>query len=146
MELNFYHVSDENLVPVIIKLLEKIYNNGKHCIFYSPIEDRVKLVDKTLWTFSKDSFIPHGDKSLGFLEKQPIYFTNEINNPNSSENIIMVDSFDYLAWHTEFEKIIFVFEDKEQEENANILFNDLKNKKVNVNYWRQSNKGWEKVN
>ncbi len=146
MELNFYHVTEGNLVPAVIRLLEKIYISGKHCIFYSPLEERVKLIDKTLWTFSTNAFIPHGDKTLGFAESQPIYFTSEIKNPNSASTVVFVDTFDYLSWSHDFEKILFVFEEKTQAEIAFKIYMDLKNKKENVNYWQQSQKGWERLN
>ncbi|MDR2158060.1 MAG: DNA polymerase III subunit chi, partial [Holosporaceae bacterium] len=107
-------------------------------------EDRVKIVDKTLWTFSTNAFIPHGDRSLGFCEKQPIYFTSQLENPNGAKTLLVVDTLDYPR-RSEFEKIFFVFEDKRRAENANLLFEDLKKEKENVNYWKQSSKGWEKL-
>lgn len=146
MELNFYHVAERGLVPSVIKLLEKIYLSKKNCVFFSPIKDRVAVIDKTLWTFSTNAFIPHGDKSLGFSDKQPIYFTSELENPNRAKILFLVDSFDFQIWNNDFERIIFVFEDDSQAKTAMNLFEDLKKKKENVNYWKQSQTGWEKLN
>ena len=146
MELSFYHVIDGNLVPSTIKLLEKVYNSGKKCVFYSPIDERVKVIDKTLWTFSTNAFIPHGDKSLGFADQQPIYFSSELKNPNQAKVLVMTDGFDYQNYPGDFEKVIFVFEEKSQAEIANDLFENLKKQKEDVNYWKQSQVGWEKLN
>ena len=145
MELSFYHIASGNLASAVVKLLEKIYSTGKRCIFYSPIPDRVQLIDKTLWTFSTNAFIPHGGKSLGFADQQPIYFTSEIENPNNATVAVFVDSFDYKNWSDKFEKILFVFEDPNAAEAASKIYKDLKNCGENVNYWKQSAKGWEKV-
>ncbi len=145
MELNFYHVMSGNLVPSVVKLLEKVYDSGKKCIFFSPIEDRVQVVDKTLWTFSKNAFIPHGDRSLGFSELQSVYLTSEIENPNQATVLMMTDDFDYKSWSEGFERIIFVFEDDDSAEAAHSLFEDLKSQRENVKYWKQSRSGWEKL-
>lgn len=146
MELNFYHVATGNLVPSVVKLLAKVYDTGKKSIFFSPIEDRVKYVDKTLWTFSTNAFIPHGDKTFGFAEQQSVYMTSEIENPNQATVLVMTDSFDYESWNQNFEKVIFVFEDDSSAKTAQEMLADLKNRNENVNYWKQSQKGWEKLN
>ena len=145
MELNFYHVMSGNLVHSVVKLLEKVYDSGKKSIFFSPLEDRVKVVDKTLWTFSKNAFIPHGDKSLGFSELQSVYLTSEIENPNKATVLVMIDDFDYKSWNQNFERVICIFEDDNSAEIALSMFSDLKNQGENVKYWKQSQKGWEKL-
>ncbi len=145
MELNFYHVETGNLVPSVVKLLAKIYDTGKRSIFFSPDENRVKYVDRTLWTFSTNAFIPHGDKEFGFCDKQSVYMASEIENPNQATILLMTDSFDYKGWNQDFEKVIFVFEDDDSAKTAQEMLTDLKNQKENVNYWRQSRKGWEKL-
>ena len=146
MELNFYHVMSGNLVPSVVRLLEKVYNTGKRSIFFSPLEDRVKIIDKTLWTFSKNAFVPHGDKEFGFADQQAIYMASEVENPNQATVLVMTDSFDYKSWKQDFEKVIFVFEDDAYAKTAQKILMDLKNQQKNVNYWRQSQKGWEKLN
>ncbi len=145
MELNFYHVMSGNLVPSVAKLLEKVYDSEKKSVFFSPLEDRVKIVDKTLWTFSKNAFIPHGDKSLGFSELQSVYLTSEIENPNKATVLVMTDDFDYKSWNQNFERVICIFEDEDSAEIAQSMFSDLKNQGENVKYWKQSQKGWEKL-
>ena len=145
MELNFYHVISGNLVPSVVKLLEKVYDSGKKSVFFSPLEERVKIVDKTLWTFSKNAFIPHGDKSLGFSELQSVYLTSEIENPNKATVLVMTDDFDYKSWNQNFERVICIFEDDDSAEIAQSMFSDLKNQGENVKYWKQSRNGWEKL-
>jgi DNA polymerase-3 subunit chi len=143
MEISFYQAAEGTLISAVVRLLEKIYASGQRCVFCSPMEERVQVVSKTLWTFSTDSFVPHGDKSLGFPEKQPIYFTSTIENPNKSTVLMLVDTFEYANPH-DFEKIILIFEDKQMEENAIALYDHLKKNQENVNYWKRSPGGWEK--
>lgn len=146
MELNFYQTMSGNLVPSVVRLLDKVYHSGKRCVFYSPIEERVKVVDKTLWTFSTNAFVPHGDKELGYSDFQPIYMTSEVKNPNQAVVLVLIDSFDYKIWNQDFERVLFVFEDFSSVKTAEEMFSDLKNQQYSVKYWRQSRTGWEGLN
>jgi len=145
MEINIYHVLEGNLVSSVIRLLEKVYSSGKRCVFYSPIDERVKTIDKTLWTFSTNAFVPHGDRTVGFPEQQPIYLTDRIENPNNADALVIMDTFEYENFSGNFEKIMFVFEDTAQINVAEELYRDLKKSDKNVNYWKQSKSGWEKM-
>ena len=148
MEYSFYSTISGNLIPAAVRLLEKIYKSGSRCIFFSPLEERVKSADKTLWTFSTNAFVPHGDKSLGFCEKQPIFFTSDISvNPNNAKVLLMLDSLDYKSGieKYQFEKVIMMFDDPETQERSKKIFADLQKNGENVNYWKQSQKGWEKL-
>jgi len=145
MEISFYQVAEGNLVSAIVRILEKVYLSGQRCVFFSPLEERVKAIDRTLWTFSTNAFIPHGDKSLGFCDKQPIYFTCEFENPNGATVLVLVDTLDYESYPG-FERTIVFFEGKEAETNALRIFNEKNNTdSFRCNYWKQSSKGWEKL-
>jgi DNA polymerase-3 subunit chi len=145
MEISIYHILAGNLISSVVKLLEKVYLSGKRCIFFSPIGERVSAVDKALWTFSTNVFIPHGDRNLGFCDQQPIYFTDRYENPNNASALVLADTFDYAEFGEDFEKIMLAFDDVSQLAAANKIYHDLKENKKDVNYWKQSPGGWEKV-
>jgi DNA polymerase-3 subunit chi len=151
VEINIYHISQGNLVSAVIRILDKVYTSGKRCIFFSPIEERVSFIDKSLWTFSQMSFIPHGDSKFGFRDQQPIYFTTTHENPNNATVLLLMDTFDLSGWNDSvgsgesFEKFIFMFEDISQIEAANALYESLKTEGKDVNYWKQSSNGWGKA-
>lgn len=134
------------LVPATIRLLEKVYLSGSRAVFFSPILERVELIDKSLWTYSTSAFIPHGNKRLGFSESQPIYFTDTFENPNSATTLVLMDTFDFTnPLYANFEKVIVIFEDTTMVSEIEKMYRDLKDSGKNVNYWRQSPKGWEKA-
>ena len=145
MEISFYEIISENLVPSLVRLLAKVYASGQRCVFYSPNDDFVKVVDKALWTFSTKEFIPHGDAELGFENLQPIYFTSQWKNPNNAV-VLVTDTFDFEKYH-DMEKVLVFFEDNSEKkiETAKSLIDRLKSEKNNVNYWKQSSKGWTKI-
>ena len=146
MEVSFYDVAEGNLISTLVRLMEKIFEAKQKCVFFSPIPERVEAVDRALWTFSTNAFVPHGGKEFGFAEYQPIYFTASQENPNGASTLVVVDSFDY-EWFGEGDskKIIFAFEGDEQRKKAKKIHEDLKKNSANVNYWKQSGKGWDNV-
>jgi DNA polymerase-3 subunit chi len=144
MEVSFYQAAEGNLVSSAVRLLEKVYSSGRRCIFFSPLAERVRTVDKVLWTFSTNAFIPHGDRNLGFCDEQPIYFSDRVENPNGAKTAVLADTFDYAVWDG-FERIILVFEDASRSTEADALCRDLKKSGKSVNYWKQSSNGWEKA-
>lgn len=147
MEFSIYQAVSGNLTSVVVKLLEKTYLSGKKGVFFSPITERVELINKTLWTFSTNAFIPHGDKKMGFEDQQPIYFTDTFKNPNKATVLILVDVFDLTnELYNGFERIILIFEDISKADEVNKLYQSLKADGKNVNYWKQSPKGWDKLN
>lgn len=143
MQIDFYEVMPGNLVPSLVRLLAKIYTSQHKCIFLGPSEELVKALDRALWTFSTREFIPHGDKSLGFSEMQPIYLTSQYENPNNASVLVISGSFEFEQYQNIMDRILFVFENNT--DTAENLFHNLQKNKKNVNYWKQSSKGWGKL-
>ena len=135
MEFSIYQAVSGNLTSVVVRLLEKTYLSGKKGVFFSPITERVELINKTLWTFSTNAFIPHGDKKMGFEDQQPIYFTDTFKNPNKATVLILVDVFDLTnELYNGFERIMLIFEDISKSDEVNKLYQSLKDDGKNVNY------------
>jgi DNA polymerase-3 subunit chi len=145
MEVCFYQTAADSLTPSAVRLLEKIYASGERCIVYSGDDELLKVVDKTLWTFSTNAFIPHGDRSLGFCECQPIYLTNQQENPNGSTILVLLEAVDCEQCTENFKRIIYIFQSTQQIEKAKALYNDLKKSMENVHYWKQSSGKWESI-
>lgn len=146
MEFAIYQLTTDSFISATVKLLEKIYNSGKRCVFFSPISERVDVINQRLWTFSTNAFIPHGDKLAGFEDQQPIYFTDVFKNPNNATILVLTDTFDISnETYREFERIMLIFDNPSDTEEAQKLYLALKNGGKNVNYWKQSSHGWEKL-
>lgn len=143
MGVDFYEVMPGNLVPSLVRLLAKIYESQQRCVFVDSNETFLQTVDKALWTFSTKEFIPHGDKNLGFSELQPIYFTPRFENPNNAKVLVIAESLDFESFQDGMDRILLVFE--KDAEKAEEKFHVLKNCGKNVNYWKQSAKGWGKI-
>ncbi len=83
---------------------------------------------------------------MGFEDQQPIYFTDVFKNPNKATILMLVDTFDLTNKEYEnFEKIMLIFEDISKTDEVEKIYLSLKDNGKNVNYWKQSPKGWEKL-
>ena len=145
MEYNFYSLRPAGFSNTFARLIEKIYTSGKRAVVSCNSEEKMADLNRVLWTFSVNSFIPHGDQHFGFSKDQPVYFTTGIENPNSAQILVLVDSFIANPWSGfDFEKIIFAFSDDAEASNrAEKVLLDLKKINASVNYWQQTSKSWE---
>ena len=81
-EVGFYHLTRSTLDEALPRLLEKAYAAGNRVLVRVGDPERLELLNRALWTYGKESFLPHGTRSDGFAEDQPIYLTTQVENPN----------------------------------------------------------------
>ena len=146
VELSLY-LLNKDFAPSLVRLIDKIYQSEQRIVIYDEDLERFEALDKTLWTFSKLGFVPHGNVTTGNPELQSVYFAAEneiIKNPNNSKILILVNLSNYEKYTQYYEKIIMFF-DENNVEFVNKFYNDLKKNMKNVNYWKQSAKSWEKI-
>src|SRR5688500_16272024 len=74
-EVLFYHLERQPLERVLPTLLEKTLARGWTAVVQSGSEERLQALDTALWTYSEESFLPHGTKKDRHPAMQPIYLT-----------------------------------------------------------------------
>jgi DNA polymerase III subunit chi len=89
-EIGFYHLTRSTLEDALPRLLEKAYVGGSRVVVRVGDPERLELLNRALWTYGKDSFLPHGTRADGFAEVQPIYLTTQIENPNAASILALV--------------------------------------------------------
>src|SRR5918997_577658 len=60
-EVFFYHLQQKPLEAVLPTLLEKSLERGWRALVQATSEERLSALDDHLWTFSDESFLPHGN-------------------------------------------------------------------------------------
>lgn len=144
---DFYHLQNQTLEDVLPKLLEKAYETGKKIKVKVGTEERVEFINTLLWTYNDEAFIPHGSKKDGFATEQPIWLTNEYNNPNDATMLFLVDSaIASLDEAKNYERIFNIFDGNAQTalEQARSFWKELKNAEQELYYWQQSSSGsWQ---
>ncbi len=139
LDYSFYSTQKDTLLQTLAKLSEKLYNTNKKTVLFCEDKKYLEEIDKVLWTYSTNAFIPHGTDNQDF---QSVWLTNELSFEDNYTALIHVNDFtlNNLSYN-KLEKILFVFS-IDLENHALLLYEELKKNKKSVNYWNQSPKGW----
>ncbi len=141
-EVGFYHLTRTPLEEALPKLLEKVLASGKRAVLRAPDPDRLELLNRVLWTYTTDSFLPHGTRSDGFAEEQPVYLTTGPECPNGAAILVLVDSA-----HTHdlgsFERCLDLFDGRDPEAvaRARERWRAASGAGHEVTYWQQNERG-----
>lgn len=90
-EIRFYHLTTKPLEQALPEILGKALSTGRRAVIKAPDDKSVEALNTHLWTYSPDSFLPHGSKKDGkeFAPDQPIWLTSDNDNPNGADLLIL---------------------------------------------------------
>lgn len=141
-EVLFYHLERQPLEQVLPTLLEKSLERGWKAVVQAGHEERLDALDLALWTYREDSFLPHGTKRDGSLERQPVFLTTGSDNPNAASVRFLVDGADAETFdgHARY---VYLFDgnDAEAIARARAAWKRAKAAGCEVTYWQQSETG-----
>ncbi|MFZ1427422.1 MAG: DNA polymerase III subunit chi [Geminicoccaceae bacterium] len=146
-EVGFYHLTRSTVDRALPRLLEKAYAAGQRVLVRGSDPERLELLNRTLWTYGKDSFLPHGAKSDGFAEQQPIYLTTGAENPNEAVILVLVDGAEApdLA---RYSRCLELFDggNPDAVDAARKRWRDALGEGHGVVYWQETDRGgWSKA-
>jgi DNA polymerase-3 subunit chi len=145
-EILFYHLQNQPLEKVLPVLLGKCLERGWKVVVQAETPERVRALDEALWSFTDDSFLPHGTEADGMPETQPILLTTADTNPNGAEVRVLVEgavSPDLSAYARAL--VLFDGGDGEALAKERERWKELKAAGHEVTYWQQDDNGrWEK--
>jgi DNA polymerase III subunit chi len=145
-EVGFYHLTRSPLEEALPRLLEKVLLAGHRAVLRAVDEERLEHLNRCLWTYTNDSFLPHGSRADGFAEDQPVFLTTEVENPNGASVLVLVDAAaaDDLA---RYARVLELFdgEDPGQVAAARERWRSLVAAGHACTYWQQNERGgWSK--
>lgn len=146
MELLFYHLERAPLERVLPDLLAKSLEKGWRAIVETEPFERVTALDAMLWTFSDDSFLPHGTVREAGAEAQPILLTDSAENTNQAAIRFFIDAGD-VSQHPGYERLVYIFNgnDEAAVARARVQWKAAKEAAIEATYWQQTEAGrWEK--
>ena len=141
----FYHLEHQPLERVLPSLVERTLSRGWRAVVQAGSEERVEALDTLLWTYSEESFLPHGTKKDGNIAEQPVFLTIDDVNPNGATVRFLVDGAD-LEDLTGYERIVYLFDgnDESAVAHAREQRKAAKGAGCAISYWQQSAEGrWE---
>ncbi|MEX1179325.1 MAG: DNA polymerase III subunit chi [Cucumibacter sp.] len=90
-EILFYHLEYSPLERALPALLEKVVERGWKAVVEVGGAERLEALDTSLWTWSEESFLPHGIAGEDAAARQPIVLTGDADNPNGATVRFFVD-------------------------------------------------------
>jgi DNA polymerase-3 subunit chi len=145
-EVLFYHLERRPLEAVIPQLLERTLERGWRAVVQAGTPERLESLDTHLWTYAEESFLPHGTRKDGSLDRQPIYLTTADDNPNAARVRFLVDGA-IAAQFEGYERIVYLFDGRDSDAVAQARgeWKRAKAAGCTVTYWQQAESGrWEK--
>lgn len=102
----FYHIEHTALDAAIAPLIEKCLERKWRVVVVGH-EATVERLDRSLWTFRDESFLPHG-RARSDAAKHPVLLSTEPDPVNGAKVAILLDGSDADA--TLFERVMVVFD------------------------------------
>ena len=139
MLVDFYHLAATPLERVLPRICERLLEGGERLLIVAE-PSLLRQLDEQLWTYSVDSFVPHGRSDKADPEKQPILLSSEVQPLNGAANIALADG----VWHDEalaFARTFYFF-DSGHLDTARGTWRALKDKpEAEPRYWKQDERG-----
>jgi DNA polymerase-3 subunit chi len=134
--VDFYHLDVSPLERVLPSICEKVLAGGERLLIVAE-SGLLGRLDEQLWTWSRDSFLPHGQ---GRAESQPILLSETPEAANGATHIAIADG----TWRDEalgFARTFYFF-DNEARDEARAAWRALKDRaEVESRYWKQNPQG-----
>ncbi len=146
-ELGFYHLTRSGLDQALPRLLEKAHAGGHKVVLRCADAERLDQLDRLLWTYSNDSFLPHGSAADGHGERQPIWLTIGTDTPNGATILVLVDGApadDAAA----FERVLELFDGRNPDAvaAARARWRWAESQGMDRVYWQQNERGgWQRA-
>ncbi len=91
----FYHLQQSPLEQVLPDILEKTYAKGWQALvkigpLLGDANQELGRLDKFLWTYKKDGFLPHGRDDEPLADEQPILLTTQSAACGDADVIVLV--------------------------------------------------------
>ncbi|RDE06360.1 DNA polymerase III subunit chi [Sphingomonas aracearum] len=144
MQVDFYHLTQAPLDRVLPRICERVLAGGGRLLIVSESDDQRARLDKLLWTYEAESFLPHGQAGEGEAD-QPVLLVADVRAANHARNVALADGI----WREEalaFDRA-FHFFDEDRIGEARAAWKGLADREgVTRNYWKQDENGrWQKA-
>ncbi len=146
-EIRFYHLQRRKPEDALPAILEDALAQDLKVVVEAPDREWIEALDARLWTYSDESFLPHGSARDGEPETQPIFLTTGDDNPNRAQWRILLGGAKAApilgGRPTVYERIVILFDgaDEEARAAARAHWTELKAAGYAPSYWREGETG-----
>ena len=101
----FYHIEHTSLDAAIAPLIEKCLDRKWRVVVVGH-DDTLERLNKTLWSFREDSFLPHG-RARTDADKHPVLLSTEAVATNGAKVALLLDGSDVADASFERGRVVF---------------------------------------
>jgi DNA polymerase III subunit chi len=143
MRVDFYHLTAMPLERALPQIAERVVAGGGRLLVVDADADRRAALDRLLWTWQPDSFLPHAQLGQGDDARQPVLLAGEVNAANGARNIALADG-EWRDDALDFDRV-FHFFDEAAIRPARAAWKALADREgIERRYWKQNEAGrWE---
>lgn len=145
MQVDFYHLTARPIEAVLPRIAERVVEGGGRLLVVAADAAQRDALDRTLWSYAADSFLPHAQVGAGDESDQPVLIAPDPVSLNAARNIALVDGL-WREEATGFDRAFHFFDD-EAIEAARAAWRSLADRDgVERRYWKQDESGrWSRV-
>ena len=145
MQISFYNSTAQSLEVTLSMLLQKAINQNQRSVVLTASNAQTTAINLALWTYSQGSFLPHGSKEDGYIERQPVFITDVLENPNNATLLIVIGNQSIENFQN-FDRCLYVFDGNESEQLklARQRWKTYKDQSHELTYWHQDQQKWVK--
>ncbi len=145
MQVDFYHLTVTPLDRALPQIADKVLASGGRLLLVAESEVQRSALDKLLWAYNAESFLPHACAGGAGDANQPVLIAAEPVATNGARNVALADGI----WRDAalgFERT-FHFFDSERIAEARTAWKALAGRDdIERRYWKQNDDGrWEKA-
>jgi len=144
-QIGFYHLLRLPLEQALPKLLEKAVGAGHRIVVMAGSTERVEYLNAHLWTYGDESWLPHGSARDGNADLQPIWLTDQDENPNQATVLVLCDGVNSIRLD-QYQRCLDLFNgnDPDAVQAARHRWKLAKDAGHQLVYYQQTeNGGWE---
>src|SRR5919107_1096401 len=138
-EVLFYHLQHQPLEAVLPTLLQKSLERGWRAVVQVTTEERLSALDDHLWTYTDESFLPHGTDREAHAANQPVLITLSNGNANDASIRFLAEGADLPPDIAAYQRIAILFDgtDVEALAIARDQWRKVKEEGHEATYWQQ---------
>ncbi len=142
----FYHLTRPPLAAALAPLFEKCLERSWKVLVVSSDAEALDEVDKDLWKYSDESFLPHG-RDGELAERQPVLLSYSADNQNDASVLVLLNGHQHDA-KADFDRVMVVFDDGDTAARgqARVQYKAAKDAGLTVRYFQQTSSGGWKEN
>jgi DNA polymerase III subunit chi len=145
--VGFYHLTRFTVEEALPKLLEVILRQFDRIVVRAASQQKIDKLDTALWTYDKDSFLPHGTDRNDHADLQPVLLTTSEGAANNAQVLVLLDGI-LPETVDAYQRIVYVFDGGNDEEvqRARTHWTAFKARNLSLTYFQQNDAGgWAKT-